>query len=165
MFSGAGFDASEGAADARAWQQAKAHPDDPASVAILAAMTVTLAAHKDDPDYLKGFADASPDDVAAFEGMPAADADMLNRIKLKEAVGNPEGCPSSLKKLYDMLTNMNDRDHYAPDMYLLGFDTAGNGHAAVSYGNPDTAPNTVVYVPGARCCSILCPRSRRRWIR
>ena len=35
-----------------------------------------------------------------------------------------------------------------PDSYLLGFDTNGNGHAIVSFGNPDTADNVVSYVPG-----------------
>ncbi len=35
-----------------------------------------------------------------------------------------------------------------PTAFLLGFDTNGNGHAIVSFGNPDTAHNTVTYVPG-----------------
>ncbi|GHF40866.1 hypothetical protein GCM10010218_22850 [Streptomyces mashuensis] len=35
-----------------------------------------------------------------------------------------------------------------PEAYLLGFDTKGNGHAIVANGNPDTATNTAVYVPG-----------------
>jgi hypothetical protein len=32
--------------------------------------------------------------------------------------------------------------------YLLGFDTNGEGHAIVAIGNPDTATNTITYVPG-----------------
>jgi hypothetical protein len=35
-----------------------------------------------------------------------------------------------------------------PPAYLLGFDLKGNGHAIVANGNPDTADNTTVYVPG-----------------
>lgn len=35
-----------------------------------------------------------------------------------------------------------------PPAYLLGFDLKGNGHAVVANGDPDTADNTVVYVPG-----------------
>ncbi|MEU6416235.1 hypothetical protein [Streptomyces spiralis] len=35
-----------------------------------------------------------------------------------------------------------------PQAYLLGFDTKGNGHAIIANGNPDTADNTAVYVPG-----------------
>ncbi|MFI6347936.1 alpha/beta hydrolase [Streptomyces sp. NPDC050560] len=39
-------------------------------------------------------------------------------------------------------------DRGMPRAYLLGFDTKGNGHAIVANGNPDTAQNTAVYVPG-----------------
>ncbi|MFI6350728.1 alpha/beta hydrolase [Streptomyces sp. NPDC050560] len=35
-----------------------------------------------------------------------------------------------------------------PQAYLLGFDTDGDGRAIVATGNPDTADNTAVYVPG-----------------
>ncbi|MEV6113723.1 alpha/beta hydrolase [Streptomyces sp. NPDC052109] len=37
-----------------------------------------------------------------------------------------------------------------PPAYLLGFDVKGNGHAIVANGNPDTADNTAVYVPGTK---------------
>jgi Alpha/beta hydrolase len=36
----------------------------------------------------------------------------------------------------------------AHNVFLLGFNTDGNGHAIVAVGNPDTADNTVTYVPG-----------------
>ena len=35
-----------------------------------------------------------------------------------------------------------------PPMYLLGFDTNSSGHAIVACGDPDTAKNVAVYVPG-----------------
>lgn len=35
-----------------------------------------------------------------------------------------------------------------PPAYLLGFDLKGNGHVILANGNPDTADNTAVYVPG-----------------
>ncbi len=35
-----------------------------------------------------------------------------------------------------------------PDSYLLGFDTIGNGRVIVSFGDPNTANDTVTYVPG-----------------
>ncbi|MGW1891686.1 alpha/beta hydrolase [Streptomyces sp. NPDC002004] len=35
-----------------------------------------------------------------------------------------------------------------PPVYLLGLDTRGDGHAIIANGNPDTAHNTAVYVPG-----------------
>ena len=34
------------------------------------------------------------------------------------------------------------------NVYLLGFSTSGNGRAIIAVGNPDTAANTVTYVPG-----------------
>ncbi len=34
------------------------------------------------------------------------------------------------------------------NVFLLGFSTSGNGRAIVAVGNPDTAANTVTYVPG-----------------
>jgi pimeloyl-ACP methyl ester carboxylesterase len=34
------------------------------------------------------------------------------------------------------------------DMYLMGFDTKVDGHAIVAVGDPDTARNVAVYVPG-----------------
>ncbi|OLZ62050.1 hypothetical protein AV521_43020 [Streptomyces sp. IMTB 2501] len=35
-----------------------------------------------------------------------------------------------------------------PPAYVLGFDLKGNGHVILANGNPDTADNTAVYVPG-----------------
>ncbi|MFI9587115.1 alpha/beta hydrolase [Streptomyces sp. NPDC052236] len=35
-----------------------------------------------------------------------------------------------------------------PEAYLLGFDEKGTGRAIIANGNPDTATNTAVYVPG-----------------
>lgn len=40
-----------------------------------------------------------------------------------------------------------------PPMYLLGFDTNDAGHAIVACGNPDTAKNVCVYVPGLNTSS------------
>jgi pimeloyl-ACP methyl ester carboxylesterase len=45
------------------------------------------------------------------------------------------------------LTDPNDK-LYRSDTFLLGFDNVNRGHVALSYGNPDTATNTAVYVPG-----------------
>lgn len=40
-----------------------------------------------------------------------------------------------------------------PPMYLLGFDTHDAGHAIVACGDPDTAKNVCVYVPGLNTSS------------
>jgi hypothetical protein len=45
-------------------------------------------------------------------------------------------------------TVFNGRPVTMPQMYLMGFDTNSIGHALVACGNPDTAKNLCVYVPG-----------------
>ncbi|MFD0631165.1 hypothetical protein ACFQ9X_05485 [Catenulispora yoronensis] len=142
-----GFEAAEGASAAKAWQAAKSSPAAPDSVGVLLQTGARLAAHRGDPAYLKGFADASPDGITAFQGLAAVDADLLNRIRLAEAVGQPD-CPRALKDLHAGLDQGFDSVVPARDVYLLGFDTAGGGHVAVSFGNPDTAATTTMYLPG-----------------
>jgi Alpha/beta hydrolase len=85
-------------------------------------------------------------DVSSTNGLPADVADKLNRLRLQAEVQKPD-CPERLKDLWNHLTDPKDRA-YRSDMYLLGYDNIGKGHVAVSFGNPDTAPNTAVYVPG-----------------
>lgn len=53
----------------------------------------------------------------------------------------------TLKDLYRSLTDPRNPNYRQPS-YLLGIDEVGPGHAIVCYGNPDTALNTAVYVPG-----------------
>ncbi|MFI1098585.1 alpha/beta hydrolase [Streptomyces sp. NPDC020917] len=52
-----------------------------------------------------------------------------------------------LQQLHTALTDPQAGSTH-PAMYLLGLDQDGPGHAIVCYGNPDTAQNTAVYVPG-----------------
>ncbi|MGW3197584.1 alpha/beta hydrolase [Streptomyces sp. NPDC001118] len=134
---------SMGAADAALLQQAVAGKDR----AAVNLVKSDLRKHLNDEEYLKAYSDASPpNDVTAFQGLPADVADKLNRLRLEAAVQKPD-CPQRLKDLWQHLTDPNDKLH-TPDMFLLGFDDVGMGHVAVSYGNPDTAANTAVYVPG-----------------
>ncbi|WP_335970650.1 alpha/beta hydrolase [Streptomyces sp. CA2R106] len=126
-------------ADAYLFQQATLRHDQ----AGLDLVASDLAKHLDDVDFLKAYADASPDGITAFQGLPAVDADKLSRLRLAERVKQPD-CPASLQELAAYID-----DPLHPRTYLLGFDTAGKGHVALSFGNPDTAPNTAVYVPGA----------------
>lgn len=53
----------------------------------------------------------------------------------------------ALESILNAMTVPRDPHHRQP-MYLLGFDEKGNGHAILCYGDPDTAANTAVYVPG-----------------
>ena len=43
----------------------------------------------------------------------------------------------------------------APQAYLLGFSTDGNGRAIIAFGDPDTASRTVTYVPGTGATMIM----------
>ncbi|GHE11716.1 alpha/beta hydrolase [Streptomyces alanosinicus] len=134
---------SMGAADAALLQQALANKDQ----ATINLVKGDLRKHLNDREFLQAYSDASPpNDVTAFQGLPADAADKLNRLRLEAAVQKPD-CPQRLKKLWKHLTNPKD-PQYTPDMFLLGFDDVDMGHVAVSYGNPDTAANTAVYVPG-----------------
>ncbi|WP_100448056.1 alpha/beta hydrolase [Glycomyces xiaoerkulensis] len=51
----------------------------------------------------------------------------------------------SLEKLQDAISGQARTDQ---EYFLLGYDSAEDGKAIVSVGNPDTADNTAVYVPG-----------------
>ncbi|MCH7232972.1 alpha/beta hydrolase family protein [Glycomyces sp. L485] len=51
----------------------------------------------------------------------------------------------ALTGLQDAITGQADTGQ---EHFLLGYDSAGDGKAIVSVGNPDTADNTAVYVPG-----------------
>jgi hypothetical protein len=94
------------------------------------------------PDEQAAVARAYFTDIDSTVGLPADVADKLNRLRLQAEVHKPD-CPQRLKDLWTSLS-----DPAKPRMYLLGYDNIGNGHVAVSFGNPDTAPNTAVYVPG-----------------
>ncbi|MEW1863619.1 alpha/beta hydrolase [Streptomyces sp. NPDC088194] len=129
---------SVAAADAYLFQQATKDHD----AAGLALVKSDLSENLNDPAFLKAYADASPDDITAFQGLPAVEADKLNRLRLAECLKATD-CPQQLK---DLSAYINDPLH--PTTFLLGFDTKGKGHVALSFGNPDKAANTAVYVPG-----------------
>ncbi|MFE9452675.1 alpha/beta hydrolase [Streptomyces sp. NPDC006739] len=134
---------SMGAADAALFQQAVANKDQ-ASIKLV---KNDLRKHLNDTEFLKAYSDACPpNDVTAFQGLPAEVADKLNRIRLEAEVQRPD-CPQRLKDLWQHLANPKDTLHRS-DIFLLGFDNVDSGHIAVSYGNPDKSANTAVYVPG-----------------
>jgi pimeloyl-ACP methyl ester carboxylesterase len=133
---------SIGAADAALLQQALAAKDQ-ASIDLVKG---DLRKYLNDPEFLKAYSEAVPNDVTAFQGLPADLADKLNRLRIQALMQKPD-CPQRLKDMWRHLTDPNDKLHRS-DMFLLGFDDIGKGHVAVSYGNPDKMANTAVYVPG-----------------
>jgi pimeloyl-ACP methyl ester carboxylesterase len=55
---------------------------------------------------------------------------------------------ATFHELEDLQEAITGQAPTGQDYYLLGYDSAGDGKAIVSVGNPDEADNTVVYVPG-----------------
>jgi hypothetical protein len=66
------------------------------------------------------------------------------RDHLKATLSNA----TDVKKQMDIL-DADYADGKGPKPYLLTYDQAGDGRFAVALGNPDTADNTTVLVPGA----------------
>ncbi|MDT3398758.1 alpha/beta hydrolase [Streptomyces sp. B1866] len=107
-----------------------------------------------------------PDVIGALNGIPSDARDSANRLVLAETRSTlastlaslPENDANKLQRkliegqLKGMEAIQNRLDSAGvdgmPDRYLLAFDTRGNGHAIVATGNPDTAQNTAVYIPG-----------------
>ena len=103
--------------------------------------------------------------VGSMDGIPAADRDAANRIRLERAVAD---LPAQVAQLREQLANgqitqeqfnqralqlaairhLHDRLARGEDLYLLGFDPSGEGRAIVAVGNPDTADHVATFVPG-----------------
>jgi hypothetical protein len=127
-----------------------------------------------------------PQFVGWLDGIPVADRDLANRILLdrqradlvRQRAGIADllaGYPRTVSprlvaferdrlaavdaKLAGLDRIFDRLHHPGPDQpaaYLIGIDTAGDGRAVISVGNPDLAANAVTYVPGtgARLGSI-----------
>lgn len=115
-----------------------------------------------------------PEWVGPTDGIPAEARDTANRDLLEAEIADLdaqiaqmeaelEATPSgdleeeidALREQRDSLVNLNERiaepfsqDGYGGDYFLLGYSSEADGQAIVSVGNPDTADNVNVYVPG-----------------
>ncbi|MEV7684088.1 alpha/beta hydrolase [Streptomyces sp. NPDC088341] len=93
-----------------------------------------------------------PDEIGNLDGIPAEVRDAANRDNLALLIGKLEGRAGDegertrLAGLRAIDEQVRSGGH--PPMFLLGIGEHGNGRAIVSYGNPDTARNVSVYVPG-----------------
>ncbi|MFF1950858.1 alpha/beta hydrolase [Streptomyces sp. CB03911] len=115
------------------------------------------------PEMQRQYLILDPDAIANRDGVPTDIRDLANRHVLDReldkmySVGYPDKekfdkdswntREEGLRELRDRL----DKADGAPkgrEMYLIGLDPKGDGRAVVSVGNPDTAKNTTVYVPG-----------------
>jgi pimeloyl-ACP methyl ester carboxylesterase len=124
------------------------------------------------------FVATAPDLVGPLDGIPTEDRDTANRDLLDEEItdldaqiarmeSELENTPrdgryidlekeiEAIREQRENLTNLNERisepyskEGYTADYYLLGYSSEADGQAIVSIGNPDTADNVNVYVPG-----------------
>ncbi|WP_431043355.1 alpha/beta hydrolase [Streptomyces sp. P1-3] len=100
-----------------------------------------------------------PEDLGQLNGLPSTVRDQANRRYLEQELAIYESQPirdltptmqneyGSLLKLNQRL-NEEDANEKHRQLFLLGLDPSDDGRAIVSVGNPDTAKNTAVYVPG-----------------
>lgn len=100
-----------------------------------------------------------PSRIGWLDGLPATARDSANRLALErekaqltaQLRSSPQA-PGITGKLAQIATLENGlasaERTTGQQAFLLGFDTSGGGHAIVAVGNPDTATNTVTYVPG-----------------
>lgn len=78
-------------------------------------------------------------------GVPHNTAEYQDLLDQLDELTDQRDTRDSLMDLQEAITRPTDSGQ---DHYLLGYDSSGDGQAIVSVGNPDTADNTAVYVPG-----------------
>ncbi|WP_344078688.1 alpha/beta hydrolase [Luedemannella helvata] len=90
-----------------------------------------------------------PGDVGGLDGVPAADRDAANRVRLAAALDAAarRGDEALLRGLGAIAARLADGGRVRA--YLLGLDVSGDGRAIVAMGDPDRATDVLTYVPGA----------------
>ena len=122
-----------------------------------------------DPDLRDRLAAEHPELIGSLDGIPSAERDSLNRKRLDQRIAQltADGSnPDLLTTLKDLQAKLNEtgsvlrtNNHTGdpsegyfgasmPPLYLLHFDSIGNGHLIVAAGDPDTSKNVSTYVPG-----------------
>ena len=126
------------------------------------------------PQEREEYAALYPDSIGATDGLPSAVRNDANRLALGQELNRLESIDDNylashpgasrsdalasytpdeaqrMKNLLKLRDTLDDGDA-APkgkERYLLGFDSKGDGKAIIAMGNPDTADNTAVLVPG-----------------
>ncbi len=106
-------------------------------------------------DQRQVYLTAYPDRLGALDGLPAVDRDYANQLALRAYIGKNVNYRDDVgNDQHDtalMLLNKLEASESAPPdkrLYLLSLYPLGDGKAAVSIGNPDTADHTAVLIPG-----------------
>nr|WP_202447172.1 alpha/beta hydrolase [Streptomyces sp. SID5468] len=112
-------------------------------------------------DEQQSYLTLHPELIGALGGLPATARDQANRLLLDEYLDGRGGpgpgtglTADQWNQQQDALRALKSRLDDATDddpgrrLYLLRLDPSGTGRAVVAMGNPDTAANTAVLVPG-----------------
>jgi len=105
-----------------------------------------------------------PEEIGATDGLPTDVRDDANRTALGQELnliqegswdeGFPDDSDDEVNKRLSNLLVLNEQLEKADgapkgkELYLLGYDSKDDGRAIVAMGNPDTADNVGVQVPG-----------------
>ncbi|POX51563.1 alpha/beta hydrolase [Streptomyces sp. Ru72] len=116
------------------------------------------------PEERQAYSTLYPKEIGATDGLPSDVRDDANRTALAQELnlvqeGNwDEGFPGesdeSVNRRLHNLQVLNDQLEAADgapkgkELYLLGYDSKDDGRAIIAMGNPDTADNVGVQVPG-----------------
>ncbi|MDI3422143.1 alpha/beta hydrolase [Streptomyces luteolus] len=111
-----------------------------------------------DADQQREYATLYPGRIGAADGLPSDVRDDANRLSMEQELnalqrGDAYAVPGNDDRLHNLQTlkaELDKRDG-APEskqLYLLNHDAGGDGKAVIAMGNPDTADNVAVQVPG-----------------
>ncbi|WP_372407950.1 alpha/beta hydrolase [Streptomyces luteireticuli] len=111
-----------------------------------------------DQDQQQLFIAMYPEKVGAMNGLPSAVRDSANRLLLDQMLNparpdhaiNPDEFNKQQAGLQALKSKLDSADGVPAEqrLYLLKVDPRGDGRAIIAMGNPDTAANTAVLVPG-----------------
>ncbi|MEU9175207.1 alpha/beta hydrolase [Streptomyces sp. NPDC048420] len=114
-----------------------------------------------DPDQQRQYTTLYPDLIGTTDGLPSDVRDEANRLRLEQELNRQqkreigvlsavEGSDERRHNLEVLKAELDKRDGAPEDkrLYLLNHDSGGDGKVVIAMGNPDTADNVAVQVPG-----------------
>ncbi|MEU6147567.1 alpha/beta hydrolase [Streptomyces sp. NPDC047081] len=116
------------------------------------------------PEERQTYTTLYPKEIGATDGLPTDVRDDANRTALAQELnliqegswdeGFPGDSDETVNRRLNNLEVLNEQLEKADgapkgkELYLLGYDSKDDGRAIVAMGNPDTAANTGILVPG-----------------
>ncbi|MFH8345140.1 alpha/beta hydrolase [Streptomyces sp. NPDC018045] len=113
------------------------------------------------PEQRASLAALHPEVIGKVDGLPSDVRDDANRLALEQELSGMENYEyhdkystddynKRLNNLQTLQREMDKRDGETgrKELFLLDFDSKGDGQAVIAQGNPDTADNVGVQVPG-----------------